>query len=66
MKNKSVTYGPSLTSMLAVTFITLKLTEVIDWSWWWVLSPIWIPIVLMAVLFSIVAAGVAMKDSSKS
>jgi hypothetical protein len=23
-------------------FIGLKLTHTIDWSWWWVLSPIWI------------------------
>jgi len=27
-------------------FIILKLTGVIDWSWWWVLSPIWIVVLL--------------------
>ena len=27
---------------MAIVFITLKLCKVIDWSWWWVLSPIWI------------------------
>lgn len=27
---------------LTITFIVLKLTDHIDWSWWWVLSPIWI------------------------
>jgi hypothetical protein len=28
-------------SMLTLIFITLKLTHYIDWSWWWVLCPIW-------------------------
>ena len=27
---------------LTLLFIGLKLTNQIDWSWWWVLSPIWI------------------------
>ena len=38
--------------LLALIFITLKLTDYIDWSWWWVLAPIWIPLVL----FLLVAA----------
>lgn len=33
-------------SILLLIFITLKLTNFIDWSWWWVLSPVWIPLVL--------------------
>lgn len=28
---------------LLLIFVTLKLTDLIDWSWWWVLSPLWIP-----------------------
>jgi len=28
---------------LTIVFIILKLTDVIGWSWWWVLSPLWIP-----------------------
>ncbi len=28
--------------LLAIVFIVLKLTDVIHWSWWWVLSPLWI------------------------
>ena len=31
-------------SLLTVLFVGLKLTGHIDWSWWWVLSPIWISI----------------------
>lgn len=28
-------------SLLLLTFIVLKLTKVIDWSWWWVTAPVW-------------------------
>lgn len=35
------------TTLLAVLFIGLKLTGHIDWSWWWVLSPLWIPFALV-------------------
>jgi hypothetical protein len=28
--------------LLIFLFVGLKLGEVIDWSWWWVLSPLWI------------------------
>ena len=32
----------ALVNMLTVAFVVLKLCGVITWSWWWVLSPIWI------------------------
>ena len=31
---------------LTLIFITLKLTGYIDWSWWWVLSPLWLQLVV--------------------
>ena len=34
--------GLTFFDILTLIFITLKLTGVITWSWWWVLSPIWI------------------------
>lgn len=37
--------------LLAVAFIVLKLCNVIDWSWWWVLSPLWIPFALVIMFF---------------
>lgn len=36
-----------LTGVLFVVFLVLKLTGNIDWSWWWVTSPLWIPILLL-------------------
>lgn len=50
---KSVSGGIGFTGVLAIVFIVLKLCGVIDWSWWWVLSPIWIP-VLVLVAFGII------------
>lgn len=38
--------GISFGGLLLIVFIVLKLTGVIAWSWWWVLSPLWIPLVL--------------------
>jgi hypothetical protein len=34
-------------SVLTLIFITLKLTEFIDWSWWFVLSPLLIQVTMM-------------------
>jgi hypothetical protein len=42
--------GQSALSLGAVALIVLKLTAVIDWAWWWVLSPVWISGVLLAVV----------------
>jgi len=36
--------GGGLCTTLFVVFLVLKLTRLIDWSWWWVFAPIWIPI----------------------
>jgi len=32
---------PILAWLLLTLFIGLKLTAQIDWSWWWVLAPLW-------------------------
>lgn len=40
---------------LTILFIALKLLDKIDWSWWWVLSPIWIPIVLIIIVLIVLA-----------
>ena len=34
--------GIGLASVLTIVFVVLKLADVIDWSWVWVLSPLWI------------------------
>lgn len=47
--------GIGFCGLLTITFIVLKLTGFIDWSWWWVLAPLWIPIGL--VLGVLIVAG---------
>jgi hypothetical protein len=43
MKNESKSSGGiSFLGMLTILFIGLKLTGYVDWSWTWVLSPLWI------------------------
>lgn len=42
--------GIGFTGLLTVAFIVLKLTGVIAWSWWWVLSPLWIGALIAVVL----------------
>jgi ABC-type antimicrobial peptide transport system permease subunit len=46
--------GIGFGGLLTIVFITLKLTNFIDWSWWWVLSPLWIGIALLFVFFIII------------
>ena len=40
-------------TLLAVSFIVLKIANVIDWSWVWVLSPIWISVLIALSLLPI-------------
>lgn len=44
------------TQMLTIAFIVLKLCKVINWSWWWVLAPIWgwIPLTAVIVVIMII------------
>jgi len=53
--------GISFTGALTILFIGLKLSHVINWSWWWVLSPIWISflIVCSIILFVAIVAAIA-------
>ncbi|MGL5716809.1 MAG: hypothetical protein ACRCX2_27585 [Paraclostridium sp.] len=38
--------------LLGVLFIGLKLTGFINWSWWFVTMPFWLPVAIIAVVFS--------------
>ena len=46
--------GIGFVGLLTIVFVALKLTEVIDWSWVWVLSLIWIPASVVLGLLTIV------------
>jgi hypothetical protein len=42
--------GLGLGTILFLIFLVLKLTNYIDWSWWWVTAPLWIPIILIGII----------------
>lgn len=53
-RNNNTSGGIGFFGLLTIAFIVLKLTKVINWSWWWVLSPIWIWIILIIIIFIII------------
>lgn len=57
-ENASTGGGISFAGLLTLLFIGLKLTGYITWSWWWVLSPLWISFLLVfSILILIVVLG---------
>ena len=55
--------GIGFIGVLTIVFIVLKLLGYISWSWWWVLSPIWISFLLtLGILFVVLILWVIFKD----
>lgn len=54
--NSYNTGGCLLPSLLTTLFVGLKLTDHIDWSWLWVLAPLWIPLAIGGLV--VIVAGV--------
>jgi hypothetical protein len=52
--NSAKSGGVGLGMVLFLIFLVLKLTNTIDWSWWWVTAPLWIPIGLVVIILAIV------------
>ena len=46
--------GVSLPFLVFIIFTILKLTDNIDWSWWWVTSPLWIPLVAVIAIIGVI------------
>lgn len=55
MDKKTSSSGLGLSSVLTVIFVVLKLVGVIDWSWWWIFSPLLIDIGLAVIILAIYA-----------
>lgn len=43
MSDHKTSGGIGLTGAVFLVFLTLKLLGAIDWSWWWVTAPLWVP-----------------------
>ena len=56
-KKTTVSGGIGFTGLLTIVFIVLKLLNIINWSWWWVLAPLWLPVgifLIIALIFIII------------
>ena len=54
MGKGTATIGITGADLLLVAFIVLKLCGVINWSWVWVLAPLWIPLVVFLIIIGII------------
>ena len=54
MSEKNKNNGLGFGMVLFLIFLILKLTNNITWSWWWVTSPIWIPVTFVMVMAGII------------
>jgi hypothetical protein len=53
--------GMGFVGVLTLVFIALKLLGYISWSWWWVLSPLWISIILLVVVVLLVVLLIVLR-----
>lgn len=64
--SKTVYSGPGFLPLLTIVFIALKLTGHITWSWFWVLSPMLIPLILVVILIFVVGSITVIMDLAKN
>lgn len=59
--------GIAFTDLLVIIFIVLKLTGVIDWSWVWVLCPLWIGagVIVVVIIISCIIGKILMTKKKK-
>ncbi len=63
MKDKVI----GITTLLTIVFVVLKLCKVITWSWWWVLSPLWIVAsIIVAIWVGCIIVAIIKKRSRKN
>ncbi|WP_290457637.1 hypothetical protein [Faecalibaculum rodentium] len=53
-RNVETSGGIGFTGLLTIAFIVLKLTGIITWSWWWVLSPLWVSWLLALIVLVVI------------
>jgi hypothetical protein len=51
-KHESSSAGIGLSGALFLIFLVLKLTDVIDWSWWWITAPLWGQVILSGIIIT--------------
>ena len=54
MSSSSSSGGIGFVGLLQVLFIGLKLTNYVTWSWWWIMSPVWICTIIIVIVLIVV------------
>jgi hypothetical protein len=54
MSNSSSSGGIGICGATFIVFLVLKLLGKIDWSWWWVISPLWIPLSIVLIILAVI------------
>lgn len=62
MSNDKISASFTFIPILTLIFITLKFTNYITWSWWWVLSPMWMIFPILAVIFVVIFIFITIKS----
>ena len=53
VENVKVNYSWPFSLILFLAFFFAKIFDKIDWSWWWIFSPLWIPLAIIGVILLI-------------
>lgn len=65
MKVNNNSNGIGFVGALTIAFVVLKLMKIIDWSWWWVLSPLWISTLVVIVVIAVVFLVIWLKEAKR-
>lgn len=65
MKVNNNSNGIGFVGALTIAFVVLKLMKIIDWSWWWVLSPLWISTLVVIVVIAVVFLVIWLKETKR-
>jgi len=65
MKVNNNSNGIGFVGALTIAFVVLKLMKIIDWSWWWVLSPLWISALVVIVVIAVVFLVIWPKETKR-
>lgn len=60
--SSSSSSGIGFGGLLFITFLVLKLTNVIDWSWWWVTAPLWGSVIMLILALAMIIVGTILSD----
>ena len=65
MKVNNNSNGIGFVGALTIAFVVLKLMKIIDWSWWWVLLPLWISTLVVIVMIAVVLLVIWLKEAKR-